>query len=222
MVERSKYYAVWTLTEVCVKPDQSKASINLVSPQGASILTGLGFNGFKASGEPRWNGAANVKPMEIEFPSNFKVLFDSWNMNTNIWLRECVYKRVTPKGRKPGNRSQMLTFATSAFWVRLSVTTFCATAPADMHLVILIPSSSRQCSWIRHSAWYRWRLLPHVPHGWICDISCPSSEEEFQAFGPSTIGFSHDVTKKGIRPWSLPGVYPPTELYRASFHASGH
>ncbi|TFK96340.1 MBOAT, membrane-bound O-acyltransferase family-domain-containing protein [Pterulicium gracile] len=98
VVERSKYYAVWTLTE------------------GASILTGLGFNGFKASGEPRWNGAANVKPMEIEFPSNFKVLFDSWNMNTNIWLRECVYKRVTPKGRKPGNRSQMLTFATSAFW----------------------------------------------------------------------------------------------------------
>ena len=57
--------------------------------------------------------------LEIELPSNFKVLLDSWNMNTNIWLRECVYKRVTPKGKKPGLRSTLITFATSAFWVRL-------------------------------------------------------------------------------------------------------
>jgi len=58
--------------------------------------------------------------MTIEFPSNFKVLLDAWNMKTNVWLRECVYKRVTPKGKKPGFRSSMITFFTSAFWVRLS------------------------------------------------------------------------------------------------------
>jgi len=23
-------------------------------------------------------------------------------MNTNVWLRECIYKRVAKKGRKPG------------------------------------------------------------------------------------------------------------------------
>jgi len=39
-------------------------------------------------------------------------------MKTNIWLRECVYKRVTPAGKKPGNMSSMITFFTSAFWVR--------------------------------------------------------------------------------------------------------
>jgi lysophospholipid acyltransferase len=97
-IERSKYYAIWTLTE------------------GASILTGLGFTGYGPSGESTWEGAANVKILEIELPSNFKVLLDSWNINTNIWLRECIYKRVTPKGKKPGFRSSMLTFATSAFW----------------------------------------------------------------------------------------------------------
>ncbi|OJA12673.1 hypothetical protein AZE42_10144 [Rhizopogon vesiculosus] len=97
-IERSKYYAVWTLTE------------------GASILTGLGFTGFGPSGESTWEGAANVKFLEIEVPSNFKVLLDSWNINTNIWLRECIYKRVTPKGKKPGFRSSMLTFGTSALW----------------------------------------------------------------------------------------------------------
>lgn len=37
-------------------------------------------------------------------------------MKTNVWLRECVYKRVTPQGQKPGFRSSMITFMTSAFW----------------------------------------------------------------------------------------------------------
>ncbi|KAF8627569.1 hypothetical protein AX15_004361 [Amanita polypyramis BW_CC] len=97
-LERSKYYAIWTLTE------------------GASIVTGLGFTGFGSDGESTWDGAANVRVTQIEFAPNFKVLLDSWNMKTNIWLRECVYKRVTPKGKKPGNMSSMITFFTSAFW----------------------------------------------------------------------------------------------------------
>ncbi|KAF8211544.1 MBOAT, membrane-bound O-acyltransferase family-domain-containing protein [Mycena galopus ATCC 62051] len=98
IMERTKYYAVWTLTE------------------GASILTGLGFTGLGPSGETTWNGASNVDPLNIELAPNFKVLLDSWNMKTNVWLRECVYKRVTPKGKKPGFRSSMITFGTSAFW----------------------------------------------------------------------------------------------------------
>ena len=82
-------------------------------------MTGLGFTGFGQNGESTWNGAANVKVRQIEFAPNFKVLLDSWNMKTNIWLRECVYKRVTPKGKKPGNTSSMITFLTSAFWVSI-------------------------------------------------------------------------------------------------------
>ncbi|KAF6762379.1 endoplasmic reticulum protein [Ephemerocybe angulata] len=97
-VERCKYYAIWTLTRVPVS--------SLVS----------GFTGFGPHGEAHWDGAANVKVLTIELPSNFKVLLDAWNMKTNVWLRECVYKRVTPKGKKPGNTSQMITFFTSAFW----------------------------------------------------------------------------------------------------------
>ncbi|KLO10167.1 MBOAT-domain-containing protein [Schizopora paradoxa] len=96
--ERSKYYAIWTLTE------------------GASIVTGNGFTGYGPRGESLWNDAANVDVLNIELGPNFKVLLDSWNMKTNVWLRECVYKRVTPKGKKPGFRSGMITFMTSAFW----------------------------------------------------------------------------------------------------------
>ena len=34
-------------------------------------------------------------------------------MNTNRWLKNYVYLRVTPKGKKPGFRSSMSTFGTS-------------------------------------------------------------------------------------------------------------
>jgi len=91
--------------------------LNHFCSKGASILTGLGFTGV-LDGKPQWDGAANVKMWQIEYPSNFKILLDSWNMKTNVWLRECVYKRVTPKGKKPGNASSMITFMTSALWVR--------------------------------------------------------------------------------------------------------
>ena len=61
--------------------------------------------------------------LNIEFAENFKMLLDSWNMKTNVWLRECIYKRVTKKGAKPGFKSSMTTFTVSAIWVRLFLPT---------------------------------------------------------------------------------------------------
>jgi lysophospholipid acyltransferase len=97
--QRAKFYSIWTLTE------------------GASIVTGLGFTGYSPDGRSLWDGAKNVDFWNIELAPNMKILFDSWNMKTNVWLRETVYKRVTRKGQKPGFRANMITFATSAFWV---------------------------------------------------------------------------------------------------------
>lgn len=37
-------------------------------------------------------------------------------MNTNHWLRNYMYLRVTPKGKKPGFRASLATFVTSALW----------------------------------------------------------------------------------------------------------
>ncbi|KAF7313476.1 hypothetical protein HMN09_00503500 [Mycena chlorophos] len=96
--ERFKYYALWILTE------------------GASIVTGNGFSGIGANGKTEWEGARNVTPLGVELPDNWKTSLDNWNTKTSIWLRETVYKRITPKGKKPGFSSSMLTFFTSAFW----------------------------------------------------------------------------------------------------------
>jgi lysophospholipid acyltransferase len=96
---RTKYYAVWSLGE------------------GACILAGIGYNGFDpVTGKVSWNRLQNIDPWGVEFAQNPRGYLAGWNMNTNNWLRNYVYLRVTPRGKKPGFRASLLTFATSALW----------------------------------------------------------------------------------------------------------
>lgn len=96
---RMKYYGVWSLTE------------------GACILSGIGFKGIDPkTGKADWSRLQNVKPMAIELAQNSHAYLGNWNINTNMWLRNYMYLRVTPKGKKPGFRASMATFVTSAFW----------------------------------------------------------------------------------------------------------
>ncbi|KAF2203724.1 MBOAT-domain-containing protein [Delitschia confertaspora ATCC 74209] len=96
---RMKYYGVWTLTE------------------GACILSGIGYNGIDLkTGRAKWDRLQNIRPWEIETAENTRAFLGSWNINTNLWLRNYMYLRVTPKGKKPGFRATLATFVTSAFW----------------------------------------------------------------------------------------------------------
>ncbi|EON69618.1 hypothetical protein W97_08878 [Coniosporium apollinis CBS 100218] len=96
---RMKYYGVWALTE------------------GACILSGIGYKGIDPkTGRAAWNRLQNVRPLAIETAQNTHAYLGNWNINTNNWLRNYVYLRVTPKGKKPGFRATLATFTTSAFW----------------------------------------------------------------------------------------------------------
>jgi len=117
IVARIKYYAVWSLAEVSCRILQWRTKL---MNQGACILTGAGFNGYDPkTGRTLWNRLRNVNIPAIETAESFKVLFDSWNCRTNVWLRDCMYKRLVKKGRKPGSKESMATFFTSAVWVCL-------------------------------------------------------------------------------------------------------
>lgn len=99
VITRMKYYGVWTLTE------------------GACILAGIGYKGVDpVTGKASWDRLQNVKPLGVELAQNTHAYLGNWNINTNNWLRNYVYLRVTPKGKKPGFRASMATFVTSAFW----------------------------------------------------------------------------------------------------------
>lgn len=96
---RMKYYGVWSLTE------------------GACIMSGLGYKGVNSkTGQVEWNRLQNVNPLGVELAQNSRAYLENWNMNTNHWLRNYMYLRVTPKGKKPGFRASLATFTTSAFW----------------------------------------------------------------------------------------------------------
>ncbi|MCJ1227060.1 lysophospholipid acyltransferase [Toensbergia leucococca] len=96
---RLKYYGLWSLTE------------------GACILSGLGYNGVDTkTGQVKWNRLQNINPWSVETAQNSRAFLEGWNINTNLWLRNYMYLRVTPKGKKPGFRASLATFATSAFW----------------------------------------------------------------------------------------------------------
>ncbi|ODQ82599.1 hypothetical protein BABINDRAFT_169849 [Babjeviella inositovora NRRL Y-12698] len=96
---RLKYYAVWLIAEA------------------GCIVCGIGYNGYDAkTGTILWNRVQNVDPYAFETGQNVHVCLEAWNQNTNKWLKNYVYMRVVRPGKKPGFKSSLFTFLTSAFW----------------------------------------------------------------------------------------------------------
>ncbi|AET38627.1 lysophospholipid acyltransferase Ecym_3123 [Eremothecium cymbalariae DBVPG len=96
---RFRYYAAWTISEA------------------SCMVCGLGYNGYDPkTQEIKWDRVQNIDIIAFESAQNTRAALEAWNMNTNKWLKYYVYLRVVPKGKKPGFRSTLFTFLTSAFW----------------------------------------------------------------------------------------------------------
>lgn len=96
---RLKYYTIWLIAE------------------GACILCGIGYNGYDPdTGKFKWNRVQNIDPVAFETGQNVHTCLEAWNMNTNKWLKYYVYVRLAKPGKKPGFKSTLCTFATSAAW----------------------------------------------------------------------------------------------------------
>ncbi|KAF4082488.1 hypothetical protein AMELA_G00151960 [Ameiurus melas] len=91
LTTRPKYYFVWTLAD----------AINNAA--------GFGFNGYDSDGVPRWDLISNLRIMNIELATSFKVFLDNWNIQTAHWLKRVCYERC------PYNPTAA-TFILSAMW----------------------------------------------------------------------------------------------------------
>lgn len=91
-----KYISCWLLTE------------------GVCIMSGITYNGKNGQGKNQWNGCANVKLRVFENATRFGHLIQSFNINTNAWVAEYIYKRL----KFLGNRvcSQFLALLFLAAW----------------------------------------------------------------------------------------------------------
>lgn len=89
--QRARYYIAWVLGD----------AVNNAS--------GLGFNGYDDDGNAKWDLVTNIHIWNLETSTSMKKIFDSWNIQTQIWLRRIAYDRLST-GKTLG------VFVLSAFW----------------------------------------------------------------------------------------------------------
>lgn len=71
-----KYISIWLLTE------------------SVAICFGLTFNGVDEKGNADWTGCSNIKLFVFENTKRYQHYIDSFNVQTNHWVAEYVYKRL--------------------------------------------------------------------------------------------------------------------------------
>lgn len=91
-----KYVSVWLITE------------------GVCITFGLTHNGKDSEGRVKWDGCANVKLRTFETCTQFNHYILSFNINTNHWCAEYIYKRLRFLGSKI--YSQIMTLLFLSLW----------------------------------------------------------------------------------------------------------
>ena len=75
----AKYLSMWLMAE------------------GVCVVSGLSFSGMEETAEgpkPDWTGCANVKLRRLESATKFGHYIEAFNINTNSWVMNYVYKRL--------------------------------------------------------------------------------------------------------------------------------
>jgi len=101
--------AIW----LCCKITMMKYLGVWLVGEGSIILTGIGYAGRK-SGVTLWNGLSNVNPWHYETCINLQGVVESFNINTNDWIKRYVFKRLMFLGNK--NISLLISLIFLAIW----------------------------------------------------------------------------------------------------------
>jgi lysophospholipid acyltransferase 5 len=91
-----RYAAVWLLTD------------------GHCILSGLGYNGVDAAGRARWDRVSNILPARMVRAASIGDYVSAFNVNTNAWVKEYVFKRLRFLGNRQLSSAGALLFL--AIW----------------------------------------------------------------------------------------------------------
>ncbi|GFY45890.1 lysophospholipid acyltransferase 5 [Trichonephila inaurata madagascariensis] len=91
-----KYVACWLISE------------------GSCIMTGMTYNGTDENGNHCWDGCANVKLWDFNLTTTFEGIIKSFNINTNLWVGQYVFKRLKFLGNRYISQAAALGFL--AIW----------------------------------------------------------------------------------------------------------
>lgn len=82
--------------------------------EGAAILAGIAYNGKDARGEDRWDGVRDVHLLGWEFGLDFQSAIDSFNVGTNTFAKNHLYRRLQWLGSR--KYSHLITLIYLAVW----------------------------------------------------------------------------------------------------------
>ncbi|XP_072175406.1 lysophospholipid acyltransferase 2-like [Diadema setosum] len=108
-METTTFWQKMIFVIVSVEVAKSKYFFGWVLADAMNNAGGLGFNGYDEDGKPKWDGVSNVIIWNFQFPTNLKMLIDSWNISALTWLRHTCYDRVP-------TQKALLTFLLSSMW----------------------------------------------------------------------------------------------------------
>ena len=58
------------------------------------FIQGLTYNGLDEKEKPKWDGCSNVKLKVFETSTKMNHYIESFNINTNQWIAQLVFKRL--------------------------------------------------------------------------------------------------------------------------------
>lgn len=79
-----------------------------------NFYSGITFNGVDENGKADWSGCTNIKLLVFENTQRFQHYIDSFNVQTNHWVAEYVFKRLRFLGNR--NYSQLGALVFLALW----------------------------------------------------------------------------------------------------------
>ncbi|VDN55389.1 unnamed protein product [Dracunculus medinensis] len=82
--------------------------------EGAAILSGIAYNGKDEYGEDRWDGTRDINILKWEFGLDFQSAIESFNLGTNAFAKNHIFKRLQWMGNKV--YSHALTLVYLAIW----------------------------------------------------------------------------------------------------------
>ena len=101
-----KYFGVWSIGN------------------GAIQLVGLGYNGRDAQGNAKHDALTSVRPLGYHFSTTLAGVVDSFNLPTNAWTKQHIFKRMAFLGNKEASALTALMFL--AIWHGFSAGYFLA------------------------------------------------------------------------------------------------
>ncbi|XP_073979722.1 lysophosphatidylcholine acyltransferase 3 protein nessy isoform X2 [Rhodnius prolixus] len=112
--------------------------------EGSCILIGLTYNGKDLNGRAKWDGCANVDIKLFEYAQNFSHDYiDSFNINTNFWVFQYIYKRLKFLGNKYLSQIGVLLFLSvwhgfhSGYYVCFATEFFAVAMEKDLEQILI-------------------------------------------------------------------------------------